>query len=73
MDEIRCYTCSAHHTEMFQGSAALQMRRHLEGLMGSILKRPGSRKGNDIMAPDQLIKLALLGFVTSLASGSYHH
>lgn len=33
--------------------------------MGRIQKLPGLRMGNDITVSDQLIKLALLGFINS--------
>lgn len=34
--------------------------------MGSILKHQDLKKGTNIMVPDQLIKLALLGFIISV-------
>lgn len=71
MDEIR-YASFAYHREMFSGSRVLRMTRLLEGLTGSFPKHRSSRKGSDIRAPDQLINQALMGFVPSLASGSYH-
>ena len=64
IDEIQYDVCSACHMEMVKGSVAQQMRRR--EVMGSILKHHCLRKGNDTMVPDQLIKLALLGFIISL-------
>lgn len=54
--------CSAHRVVMVGESTVQQMQRELTG---SILKHPCLRKGTDATIPDQRIKWALLGFISS--------
>lgn len=63
VDGIQDDVCSAHRMEMVGGSTVQQGQSEP---MGSILKHPCLRKGNDATVPDQLIKRALLGFISSL-------